>query len=142
MYFNSMPIFLQIHECERTHCLDPPNKNVTKRMSQDPAERLIPIGEDAKYTCMSNESTGGLRYFNVDKNMTSFDITCLDDGSFEAKAWPVCYEHHGIFLVYCMSWVQFNLFLIEVECDFEPMEASNTSSRLWNKSCLYATEVK
>ena len=77
-----------LDSCVWTQCLyppvPPPDAQLERQWSGDPVE----FHDNVSYVCAGDDL-----YFEWDRAMTEFNITCLDDGSWpEPEEWPICLE--------------------------------------------------
>ena len=85
---SSWTLYDSLDTCEWVACLYPPDP---------PEEALLALQWDGQptefygnvsYTCADENL-----YFEADKDMPEYNITCLEDGSFDEPAeWPVCFK--------------------------------------------------
>ena len=83
---SSWTLYDSLDTCEWVACLYPP---------QPPEEALLALQWDGlptefdgnvSYTCKDENL-----YFEMDKDMSEYNVTCLEDGTFEEpEEWPVC----------------------------------------------------
>ena len=75
-----------LDSCVWTQCLyppiPPPDAQLEMQWSGDPVE----FHENVSYVCAGDDL-----YFEWDREMTEFNVTCLDDGSWpQPEEWPIC----------------------------------------------------
>ena len=88
---SSWTLYDSLDTCEWVACLYPP---------QPPEEALLALQWDGlptefdgnvSYTCKDENL-----YFEMDKDMIEYNVTCLEDGTFEEpEEWPVCLNSKG-----------------------------------------------
>ncbi len=72
-------------------CIEPPNPpNGTHLSRQYVGGQTVAFGEVVDYTCEEGY------FFGIDKNLTSVNLTCYSNGSWELPgAWEKCYHPSG-----------------------------------------------
>ena len=85
---SSWTLYDSLDTCEWVACLYPP---------QPPEEALLALQWDGlptefdgnvSYTCKDENL-----YFEMDKDMSEYNVTCLEDGTWdEPTEWPVCFN--------------------------------------------------
>ena len=69
-----------------THCLDPPQQPPETRLSVTWLGDPVEFYDNASYIC-----PGDNLFFEWDRDMVEFNVTCLPGGAWEQPdVWPVC----------------------------------------------------
>ena len=94
--------------CDWVACLYPPDPPPEALLALDWDGTPIEFGGNVSYVC-ANEDL----YFESDKDMTEYNVTCLDDprGTWdEPKEWPVCFNCKSCYLVFTFTPKSLNSF--------------------------------
>ena len=76
--------------CDWVACLHPPDPPPEALLALDWDGNPVEFGGNVSYVCSDEDL-----YFESDKDMAEYNITCLDDprGTWdEPKEWPVCFN--------------------------------------------------
>ena len=75
-----------LDECVWTHCLDPPQQPPETRLAVTWLGDPVEFYDNASYIC-----PGDNLFFEWDRDMVEFNVTCLPGGAWEQPdVWPVC----------------------------------------------------
>ena len=74
--------------CEWVACINPPAPPEEALIALQWDGNPIEFNGNVSYTC-KDESL----YFEMDKDMEEYNVTCLEDGSWDVPSeWPVCFN--------------------------------------------------
>ena len=78
----------KLDKCKWVQCINPPQPpdgaNLVSNWNGDPVEFF----DNSSYSCATADV-----FFEMDREKISWNMTCLDDGSWDAPhIWPVCLE--------------------------------------------------
>ena len=81
-------LYDSLDTCEWVACINPPTPPeealIALQWDGDPVE----FNGNVSYTCKDEDL-----YFEIDKNMEEYNVTCLEDGSWDVPSeWPVCFN--------------------------------------------------
>ena len=74
--------------CEWVACINPPTPPEEALIALQWDGNPIEFNGNVSYTCKDENL-----YFEMDKDMEEYNVTCLEDGSWDVPAeWPVCFN--------------------------------------------------
>ena len=128
---SSWTLFDSLDTCEWVACLYPPDPPEEALLALQWDGQPIEFDGNVSYTCKDENL-----YFEADKDMPEYNVTCLEDGSWDEPAeWPVCFNCE--FRIY--SFGSKNNFTA-VNCTHPPEKAA-AGTWEWNGNLNYGTEV-
>ena len=120
-----------LDKCVWIQCIDPPSPPQENQMISIWNGIPVEFGNTTSYKCSEEHL-----YFEADRNLLEWEITCQDDGSWQLPSpWPRCLESK--FLFSC-NWC-YTSFSLGVNCTEPPVHESGT--RKWSNSYSYGTEI-
>ena len=85
---SSWTLYDSLDTCEWVACLYPPDPPEQALLALQWDGQPTEFHGNVSYTCADENL-----YFEADKDMSEYNVTCLEDGSFDEPAeWPVCFN--------------------------------------------------